>query len=146
MRGRRALAVGSHIWTSWLPRSNSCTARSRSRSPLSSCATTCCNSRYAASKLSAFGLNEINRTGQATAMQLNAQTAAELDRGGVVQDVAARFDNGIATVQRRRGTERSEPSSARFELLAGAPQAIGHLAQQAAACIVERPRVLVEPI
>jgi hypothetical protein len=79
-------------------------------------------------------------------MQLNAQTAAELDRGGVVQDVAARFDNGIATVQRRRGTERSEPRSARFKLLAGAPQAIGHLAQQAAVRIVERPRVLAEPI
>src|SRR5437588_12849374 len=104
-------------------------ARSRSRPPSSSWATTCCSSWYTISKLrdsaeaaamesepapaSGFGLNGINRTGQSTTMQLNAQGLTGFDARGVVHHVAvgSRLDDRITTVQRGVRAEGAQARS-----------------------------------
>src|SRR5438309_2869949 len=104
-------------------------ARSRSSPPSSSWATTCCSSRYAASKLrgsaalSGFGLNGINRTVQSTTVQLNAQALTRLDAGSIVQDVAVGGGNdGVATAQRRVRAECAQTRRLPSQLFARLPK------------------------
>src|SRR5437870_13380176 len=117
-------------------------ARSRSRPPSSSWATTCCSSRYTTSKLrdsaeramesepapaSGFGLNGINRTGQSTTMQLNAQGLTRFDARGIVQyvTVGSRLDDRIATGQRGVRTEGAQARSLGGHLLARCAETLG---------------------
>ena len=96
---------------------------------------------------SGFGLNGINRTGQSTTMQLNAQGLTGFDARGVVQHVAvgSRLDDRIATVQRRVRTEGAQARSLGGYLLARRAEMLGGVSHQSTAGLTRQLTVLSQP-
>src|SRR5712691_2194354 len=70
---------------------------------------------------SGLGLNGFNRTGQSAAMQLNPQAGACGNVRRIVEDMAVRFDDGVAAAE---SGGRAERTQAALGVLDGAPVAV----------------------